>query len=525
MTVNDNTTEPNWEALTDDELEQLEAKELDTKDRKSLGTGTFAFPRLRKLPLNDAAHVRNAMARFGQTKGWTSGEKASAKSKIIRYARKYGIEVGDFGKVSASADPWTLTVSAKSLDMPTVAGHPNRMPFSGILTKVGLPSDKPPNGSDGKRVLLTRECCEDALDSLLGMGVDLAFDMKGHDVQSKVGVITSAYIDGDDLMIAGFLYSADFPKEALKIHLNQADLGFSFEAQNLAVESLDADPLVVKSCVFTGAAILMKDAAAYQTTALAASKAKEHEVEEIQKAVSDALSAALATALGPITQQITDLAASQTSLTSSVEDLKKSPTVTANALMCSKMEPLALSLDALAEQMEQSGAGLHPSRGHVVHARKMAAAIRADAANGRVPHEFADGGTYSAVQASTVKVEETPEYKALASKLDDVKAQAAKDIADADKKAVDAEAALDTKLKDMKASIDRLTPAPERKTLTPQITALLSKVGIEAPEEGKSIQVGKLDEALKASGLDTGARLRLKTNLRQAGIIDMNGAV
>jgi hypothetical protein len=37
---------------------------LDTADRKHLHEETFAFPTQRKEPLNDASHVRNAIARF-----------------------------------------------------------------------------------------------------------------------------------------------------------------------------------------------------------------------------------------------------------------------------------------------------------------------------------------------------------------------------------------------------------------------------------------------------------------------------
>ena len=75
------------------------------------------------------------------------------------------------------------------------------------------------------------------------MGVDLTADLDGHDAQKKVGVITAARIEGDALLIEGFIYAADFPKEALSIHVKQAELGFSFEAQNLAVELVDTDPL------------------------------------------------------------------------------------------------------------------------------------------------------------------------------------------------------------------------------------------------------------------------------------------
>ena len=38
--------------------------ELDAKDRHGLKDSDYAFPKERKEPINDAHHVRNAMARF-----------------------------------------------------------------------------------------------------------------------------------------------------------------------------------------------------------------------------------------------------------------------------------------------------------------------------------------------------------------------------------------------------------------------------------------------------------------------------
>jgi hypothetical protein len=48
-----------------------------------------------KLPIHDAAHVRNALARFDQTQGIPADEKAKVKAKIDRAAKKFGIEVSD----------------------------------------------------------------------------------------------------------------------------------------------------------------------------------------------------------------------------------------------------------------------------------------------------------------------------------------------------------------------------------------------------------------------------------------------
>ena len=42
---------------------------LDTEERNEISTRNFAFPKQRKEPLEDASHVRNAIARFDQVEG------------------------------------------------------------------------------------------------------------------------------------------------------------------------------------------------------------------------------------------------------------------------------------------------------------------------------------------------------------------------------------------------------------------------------------------------------------------------
>jgi hypothetical protein len=61
--------------------------------RPSLPASAFAFPKERKEPLTDAAHVRGAIARFGQVDGVTSGERAQAFANIKAAADYYGVTV------------------------------------------------------------------------------------------------------------------------------------------------------------------------------------------------------------------------------------------------------------------------------------------------------------------------------------------------------------------------------------------------------------------------------------------------
>lgn len=66
---------------------------LATTQRKTLATGTFAFTRQRKEPLENAAHVRNAIARFNQVEGVTDAERDTAWKHIRAAAKRYGVDV------------------------------------------------------------------------------------------------------------------------------------------------------------------------------------------------------------------------------------------------------------------------------------------------------------------------------------------------------------------------------------------------------------------------------------------------
>jgi len=57
-----------------------------------------------------------------------------------------------------------LQMRAMAVEFPVVHGHPNRLPFEGVLTLVDVASDKAPSGSRGHRVVLTRAAAESAGD-------------------------------------------------------------------------------------------------------------------------------------------------------------------------------------------------------------------------------------------------------------------------------------------------------------------------------------------------------------------------
>ena len=159
---------------------------------------------------------------------------------------------------------------AMAVEFPEVAGHPNRLPFEGCLTLVDVPSDKAPSGARGHRVVLTREAAETALPSLLGMAVDYKAGWDGHDARQKCGIITSAHLEGSKLLVSGFLFARDFPEMEAKVGGVNAGvdgaMGMSYELADAHVADMRDTVWRLTRATFTGAAILLRDKAAYRAT-------------------------------------------------------------------------------------------------------------------------------------------------------------------------------------------------------------------------------------------------------------------
>ncbi|HVZ59708.1 MAG TPA: hypothetical protein VG892_02880 [Terriglobales bacterium] len=227
---------------------------------------------------------------------------------------------------SRSHSSATLRLESMAIELPAVAGHPNRAPFRGVLTFVDVPSNKAPAGAQGHRVMLTRAATKRALPSLLGMALDYAPTLDRHDARRKVGVITSAVMaqadgrlaastartgagslaatsqsskpahspvrkiraGGDGLSapppsatgsrlavsntvpridVAGFIYARDFPELIREMKAGgRSRLGMSYEIAEARIDDLRASIWTITDFMFTGAAILRSDKAAYENT-------------------------------------------------------------------------------------------------------------------------------------------------------------------------------------------------------------------------------------------------------------------
>ncbi len=162
---------------------------------------------------------------------------------------------------------------AMAVEFPEVHGHPNRLPFEGCLTLVDVASDKAPSGARGHRVVLTRAAAEAAIPSLLGMAVDYKAGWDGHDARQKCGIITSASLEAQKLMVEGYLFARDFPEIERKVSCELEEMpasarhmGMSYELADAHVADMRASIWTLTRATFTGAAILLRDKAAYRGT-------------------------------------------------------------------------------------------------------------------------------------------------------------------------------------------------------------------------------------------------------------------
>jgi hypothetical protein len=160
-----------------------------------------------------------------------------------------------------------MRLDAMAVRIPRVLGHPNRVDFEGVLTVVDAASDRAPAGARGHRVMLTRAAAEAALPSLLGMAVDYRPGWDGHDARCKIGLITEANLESGQLTVCGYLYARDFPEatEAIRASAPEA-MGMSYELADAQVADMRAEIWRLTRATFTGAAILLREKAAYRGT-------------------------------------------------------------------------------------------------------------------------------------------------------------------------------------------------------------------------------------------------------------------
>jgi hypothetical protein len=186
------------------------------------------------------------------------------------------------GTAGARRSP-NLAMQAMAVEFPEALGHPNRLPFEGCLTLVDTPSDRAPSGARGHRVILTRSAAETALPTLLGMAVDYKAGWDGHDARQKCGIITGAELEDKRLMVAGYLFARDFPEMEPAM---TPGMGMSYELADAHVADMRAAIWTLTKATFTGAAILLREKAAYRATSFRVRRGTKRPLGRIEASVT-----------------------------------------------------------------------------------------------------------------------------------------------------------------------------------------------------------------------------------------------
>lgn len=447
--------------------------DLTKEQRDKLPDAEFAVPVKRKLPIHDKQHVTLA---WSASDALTGDERLLAKRAILRKAHSLGVETKTWHLQNVSFE-------ARSIDFGEVAEHCNRFPFSGVLTFLDEVSDKPVGGAGGKRVVITRAAGEAAIDSLLGMAVDFTASFDGHNHRSKIGVITGADIDGNEVKVSGYFWAADFPEEVALIKRDAGKLGFSYECRSV-VQNTSADPLVVSALEFTGAAVLYKDKAAYMKTSLAA-RADQSGETKMEKDLQDALTA-MATSIAAIPGAVS--AAVTTALKASSDEDKKTKVEAAKA-NAATLRASAASLRG--QSLVSAAVALEAEASH----------IEAFTGKNEVPPPFVAG----TVQTPPVNGNSTDLAAAIALAM---------------KPTTDVISSMATAMTDLQHKVNNGVGAPQRKTLDAANTDLLKKAGLDISGD-KKLTVAELDAACAKSGLPGFQSMALKMSLKDAGILSV----
>lgn len=385
-----------------------------------------------------------------------------------------------------------IALRAMALNVPETPDHPNKRPFSGILTRLDEPSDEPPNGTGGRLSVLTRVAAEAALTTLLGMAIDATASLTAHAETRKIGIITTANIVGNEIAIEGFFYAKDFPDEMRTITAQKANLGFSFELTPTSHTITAENHYRVDGCVFTGAALLYRNKAAYHSTSLAAAitdkEPSDMDITELSGKV-DTLTTGLATLTDLVTRSI---AAGGANLSAASECL-------------AAVEPHAKRLEDAAAKMRGDNIGLHMGEGHSAHLERMAGRMRAEAALGKVPHIYRDHD-YSVGASAQAPVATTPTAPTIPTELTKAIETLTASVAE-----------IKTGLADVKAGQRQQSPDPGRKTLPATISGILSRAGIKAEGvEAEGVTSATIGDFLTKAGItDPVQRMTVKRTMER----------
>lgn len=174
---------------------------------------------------------------------------------------------------------------------------------------VDKPSDYVPSGGD-KPVLFPRADIEKALTTFVDMGVNCRYSewdsgelFEGHDSQFKIGIVKTAEIHGDEVIITGGLWSYDFADLCDKVRSAKESLGWSIEPLMYLEDK--GDYYEASETEFVGVALMWADKAAFADTYMFAQR-KNNEKDGLLSMNKEELQAMLVEFSAGINKAIND---------------------------------------------------------------------------------------------------------------------------------------------------------------------------------------------------------------------------
>lgn len=175
-----------------------------------------------------------------------------------------------------------LSLQVHNLKFEVSNEKPNWMPFTGICLFTDVPSDGIPSSNCGidKPVMFPSDEVEKSIDTFENMGVNCVWPewgnpeeaFSGHDSRRKIGVMTSASVEDNKVVIKGGLWSWDFDDICDMVKSAKESLGWSVEV-SMNIEETD-EYYIAKDLEFTGVALLFADDASFSKTSIAAQRRK-----------------------------------------------------------------------------------------------------------------------------------------------------------------------------------------------------------------------------------------------------------
>ena len=202
-----------------------------------------------------------------------------------------------------------LSLSISKLSFEASEDRTNWMTFKGTCMFVDKPSDYTPSGGD-KPVLFPRADIEKALPSFVDMGVNCRYSywdsseiFEGHNSQFKVGIVKTAEIHGDEVIITGGLWSYDFAELCDKVRSAKESLGWSIEPLMYLEDK--GDYYEASETEFLGVALMWSDKAAFADTYMFAQR-KNNKKDGLLSMNKEELQAILAEFSAGINKAIND---------------------------------------------------------------------------------------------------------------------------------------------------------------------------------------------------------------------------